>query len=44
MATNIEIKKIAKNSKMNRFQWKWISLKSDDFCILAAIFGSKWPP
>jgi hypothetical protein len=24
MATNIKIRKIVKNSKMNRFQWKWI--------------------
>jgi hypothetical protein len=24
MATNMKIKKIVKNSKMNRFQWKWI--------------------
>ena len=24
MATNIKIKKILKNSNMNRFQWKWI--------------------
>jgi hypothetical protein len=24
MATNIKIKKIVKNSKMKRFQWKWI--------------------
>jgi hypothetical protein len=24
MATNIKIKKIIKNSKMKRFQWKWI--------------------
>jgi hypothetical protein len=26
MATNIKIKKIVKNSKMKRFQWKWILL------------------
>jgi hypothetical protein len=24
MATNMKIKKIVKNSKMNGFQWKWI--------------------
>jgi hypothetical protein len=24
MAANIKIKKIVKNSKMKRFQWKWI--------------------
>jgi hypothetical protein len=24
MATNIKLKKIVKNSKMKKFQWKWI--------------------
>jgi hypothetical protein len=34
MATNIEIKKIVKNSKMNRFQWKWIFTGSKTCCII----------
>ena len=52
MATNIEIKKIVKNSKMNRFQWKWIFTGSKTCCIIwrpfwfamVAILNQKWPP
>jgi hypothetical protein len=29
MAANIKIKKIVKNSKMKRFQWKWIFTRSN---------------
>jgi hypothetical protein len=34
MATNIKIKKIVKNSKMNRFQWKWIFTGNKTCCII----------
>jgi hypothetical protein len=52
MAANIKIKKIAKNSKMKRFQGKWIFtgrktcwtiLRSFRFAM-AAILNPKWPP
>jgi len=49
MATNIKIKKIVKNSKMNRFQWKWIFTGSKTCCTvfwfpMVAILNQKWPP
>ena len=52
MATNIKIKKIAKNSKMKRFQWKWIFTGSKTCCTIwrpfwfamAAILNPKRPP
>ena len=52
MATNIEIKKIVKNSKMNRFYWKWMLTGSETCCIIwrpfwfamVAILNQKWPP
>ena len=52
MAANIKIKKIAKNSKMKRFQWKWIFRGSKTCCTvwrpfqfaMAAILNPKWPP
>ena len=50
MATNMKIKKIIKNLKMNRFQWKWICTGSKTCCTiwrpfsLVAILNQKWPP
>jgi hypothetical protein len=52
MAANIKIKKIVKNSKMKRFQWKLIFTGSKTCCTIwrpfwfamAAILNSKWPP
>jgi hypothetical protein len=52
MAANIKIKKIVKNSKMKRFQWKWIFTESKTCCTIlrpfrfamAAILNPKWPP
>jgi hypothetical protein len=49
---HIKIKKIVKNSKMKRFQWKWIFRGSKTCCTvwrpfqfaMAAIFNPKWPP
>jgi hypothetical protein len=51
-ATNIKIKKIVKNSKMKRFQWKWIFTGSKTCCTIwrpfwftmVAILNPKWPP
>ena len=37
MAANIKIKKIVKNAKMKRFQWKWIFTGSKTCCTI-------WPP
>jgi hypothetical protein len=45
-------KKIVKNSKMKRFQWKWIFTGSKTCCTIwrpfwfavAAILNPKWPP
>jgi hypothetical protein len=34
MATNMKIKKIVKNSKMNRFQWKWIFTGNKTCCTI----------
>jgi hypothetical protein len=52
MATNIRIKKIVKNSKIKRFQWKWIFTGSKTCCTIlrpfrfamVAILNPKWPP
>jgi hypothetical protein len=52
MATNINIFKIVKNSKMNRFQWKWIFTGSKTCCTICrlfwfamvAILNQKWLP
>jgi hypothetical protein len=52
MAANIKIKKIVKNSKMKRFQWKWIFTGSKTCCTilrpfwfaLVAILNTKLPP
>jgi hypothetical protein len=52
MTANINIKKIVKNSKMNRFQWKWIFTGSKTCCTIwrpfkfamVAILNQKWPP
>jgi hypothetical protein len=52
MAANIKIKKIVKNSKMKKFQWKWISTGSKTCCTIwrqcwfamAAILNPKWQP
>ena len=52
MATNIKIKKIIKNSKMNRFQCKWIFTGSKTcytiwrpfWFAMLAILNQKWPP
>jgi hypothetical protein len=52
MAINIKIKKIVKNSKMNRFQWKWMFTGSKTCCTIwrpfwfamVAILNQKWPP
>jgi hypothetical protein len=38
MATNIKIKKIVKNSKMKRFQWKWIVTGSKTCCTILRPF------
>jgi hypothetical protein len=37
MAANIKIKKIVKNSKMKRFQWKWRPI----WFAMVAILDSK---
>jgi hypothetical protein len=47
-----KFKKIVKNSKMKRFQWKWIFTGSKTCCTIlrpfrfamAAILNPKWPP
>jgi hypothetical protein len=52
MAANIKIKKIVKNSKMKRFQWKWKFTGGKACCTIwrpfcfamAAIFNPKWQP
>jgi hypothetical protein len=50
MVTNIKIKKIIKNSKMNRFQWKWIFTGNKTCCTIpfwfamVAILNQKWQP
>ena len=52
MAANIKIKKIVKNSKMKRFQWKWIFTGSKPCCTIlqpfrfsmATIWNPKWLP
>jgi hypothetical protein len=49
MAANIKIKKIVKNSKMKRFQWKWIFTGSKTCCTIwrpfwFAILNQNWPP
>ena len=52
MVANLKIKKIVKNSKMKRFQWKWICTWSKTCCTIlrpfrfgmAAILNPKWPP
>ena len=52
MAANIKIKKIVKNSKMKRFQWKWIFTGNKTCCTIlrpfrfamAAILNPRWPP
>jgi hypothetical protein len=52
MANNIKIKKIVKNSKMKRFQWKWIFTGNKTCCTIwrpflfamVAILNPKWPP
>jgi hypothetical protein len=52
MAANIKIKKIVKNSKIKRFQWKWIFRGSKTCCTIwrpflfamVAILNPKWPP
>jgi hypothetical protein len=55
MATNIKIKKIkkiVKNSKMKRFQWKWIFTRSKTCCTIwrpfwfamVTILNPKWSP
>jgi hypothetical protein len=52
MAANIEIKKIVRNSKLKRFQWKWkfTGIKAcctiwRPFCFaMAAILKPKWQP
>jgi hypothetical protein len=38
MAANIKIKKIVKNSKMKRFQWKWIFTGSKTCCTILRPF------
>jgi hypothetical protein len=38
MAANIKIKKIVKNSKMKRFQWKWIFTRSKTCCTILRPF------
>jgi hypothetical protein len=52
MAANIKIKTIVKNSKIKRFQWKWIFTGSKTCCTIlrpfqfamVAILNPKWPP
>ena len=52
MIANIKIKKIVKNSKMKKFQWKWIFTGSKTCCTIwrqcsfamAGILNPKWPP
>ena len=52
MAANIKILKIVKNSKLNRFQWKWIFTGSKTCCTIwqpfwfamVAILNQKWLP
>jgi hypothetical protein len=39
MATNIKIKKIVKNSKMKRFQWKWKFTGSNTCCTISVCYG-----
>jgi putative Ca2+/H+ antiporter (TMEM165/GDT1 family) len=39
MAANINILKIAKNSKMKRFQWKWIFTGSKICCTILQILS-----
>jgi hypothetical protein len=34
MAANTKIKKMVKNSKMKRFQWKWIFTGSKTCCTI----------
>ena len=49
---NIKIKKIVENSKMKKFQWKWIFTGSKTCCTIwrpfrfamVAILNPKWPP
>jgi hypothetical protein len=36
MAANVKIKKIVKNSKMKRVQWKWIFTGSKTCCTIVA--------
>jgi hypothetical protein len=36
MAANVKIKKIVKNSKMKRVQWKWIFIGSKTYCTIVA--------
>jgi hypothetical protein len=38
MAANIKIRKIVKNSKMKRFQWKWIFTGSKTCCTILRPF------
>jgi hypothetical protein len=38
MAANIKIKKIVKNSKMKRFQWKWIFTGNKTCCTIWRTF------
>jgi hypothetical protein len=38
MAANTKIKKIVKNSKMKRFQWKWIFTGSKTCCTILRPF------
>ena len=40
MAANIKIQKIVKNSKMKRFQWKWIYTGSKTCCTIWQPFWS----
>jgi hypothetical protein len=52
MATNMKIKKIVENSKMKRFQWKWIFIGSKTCSTIlrpfrfamVAILNPKWQP
>ena len=52
MAANINILNIVKNSKMKRFQWKWIFTGSKIYCTIlrpfwfamVAILNPKWSP
>jgi hypothetical protein len=38
MASNIKIKKIVKNSKIKKFQWKWIFTGSKTYCTILRPF------